>query len=104
MIAKTDTPEVFHDGAPIARIDMTAVDPEDIKVMLLYSRDGFYSNKELAPIREYSTNARDAHVQAGIPTRPIEITLPSRLSPELHIRDFGKGLTLEQITDVYFKY
>jgi hypothetical protein len=104
MIPVKDSPDVFHDGAPLRRIDMTQMDPESIKVMLEQSRDGFYSNKELAPVREYSTNARDAHIQAGIPERPIEIALPSQLSPELRVRDFGKGLTLEEITDIYFRY
>ena len=104
MIPIKDSPEVFHDGAPVRRIDMTQMDPESIRTMLEQSRDGFYSNKELAPIREYSTNARDAHIEKGIPLRPIEVTLPTQLSPELKIRDFGKGLTIDQLSDIYFKY
>ena len=99
-----DTPDVTHDGAPILHIDMSEMDKESIAFMLKQSRDDFYSNKELAPVREYSTNARDAHIQSGIPDRPIEVTLPSQLSPELRIRDFGKGLTIENLSDIYFKY
>lgn len=104
MIPVVDRPEVAHNSAPLLRIDMTKMDEDSIRTMLEQSRDGFYSNKELAPVREYSTNARDSHIEAGIPTRPIEITLPSLLSPELRIRDFGGGLNLEKISDVYFKY
>lgn len=104
MITIQDRPEVFHAEAPIERIDMTQMGPEEIRTMLEQSRDGFYSNKELAPVREYSTNARDSHVQSGIPTRPIEVTLPSQLEPELKIRDFGAGLTRAELGDVYFKY
>ena len=104
MILNTDKPEVIHSETPIRRIDMSIMDAESIAVMLEYSRDGFYSNKELAPIREYATNARDAHIEAGIPERPIEITLPNQLNPELRIRDFGKGLTINQLEDVYFRY
>ena len=37
-----------------------------------------YSDKPLAVIREYSTNALDAHRAAGN-TAPIEVTLPSTL-------------------------
>jgi hypothetical protein len=99
-----DSPEVIHSTDPILHIDMSEMDKESIAFMLKQSRDDFYSNKELAPIREYSTNARDAHIQAGIPERPIEVTLPSQLSPELRIRDFGKGLTIENLNDIYFKY
>ena len=83
---------------------MGEMDAESIAFMLSQSRDGFYSNKELAPIREYSTNAFDSHVEAGCPDRPIEITLPSQLSPELRIRDFGKGLDINSLENTYFKY
>lgn len=104
MIPVVDKPEVINSGDPILRIDMRQMDPEDIQTMLEQSRDGFYSNKELAPIREYSTNARDAHVRAGKPTLPIRVTLPTEMEPEFKVRDFGSGLSYETIADVYFKY
>src|ERR1035437_10098491 len=59
-----------------------------------------YSDPEMAVIREYSTNALDAHVEAGV-TRPIEVTLPSALSPYLKIRDYGTGLDVEDIRTIY---
>jgi hypothetical protein len=104
MIPVIDSPEVIHGNEPIRRIDMSEMDKEAIDFMLKNSRDDFYSNKELAPVREYSTNARDAHIQSGQPDRPIEVTLPSQLSPELRIRDFGNGLTIDELSDVYFRY
>jgi hypothetical protein len=104
MILNPNNPEVVHSSEPIRRIDMSQMDAESIQVMLENSRDGFYSNKILAPIREYSTNASDAHIEAGISDRPIEITLPTVMEPELKIRDFGKGLSIDQLTDIYFKY
>lgn len=67
-------------------------------------RDSLYSNKKLAPLREYSTNAQDAHVEAGYPNRPIQVTLPTQLEPELRIRDFGKGLSILEMSEIYFKY
>lgn len=36
-----------------------------------------YADKHLAVLREYSTNALDAHVEAGT-TAPIEVTCPPR--------------------------
>jgi hypothetical protein len=63
----------------------------------------FYSDRELAVVREYSTNAYDAHVEAGV-KRPIEVTLPSALSPFLKIRDFGAGLDEDDIREVYSAY
>lgn len=39
-----------------------------------------YSDPVLAVIREYSTNAFDSHVEAGV-QRPIEVSLPNAMSP-----------------------
>ena len=104
MINPIITLDVVHDEQPTRQINMGEMDAESIAFMLSQSRDGFYSNKELAPIREYSTNAMDSHVDAGIPDRPIEVTLPTQLEPELKIRDFGKGLPASELERVYFKY
>lgn len=62
-----------------------------------------YSDKELAVIREYSTNALDAHRAAGNPA-PIEITLPSVMSPVFVVKDNGTGMTVSQITENFSKY
>lgn len=62
-----------------------------------------YSDPELAIIREYSTNALDSHISAG-QTRPIEVDLPTPLSPFLTIRDFGVGLSAQDIHDTYSRY
>lgn len=67
-------------------------------------RSKLYSDKQLAIIREYSTNAFDSHVEAGIPNTPIKITLPTQLFPEFRIRDYGNGLTPEEIERIYIKY
>lgn len=67
-------------------------------------RNQLYSDKILAVLREYSTNSFDAHVEAGIPERPIEVTLPSRWETTLKIRDFGQGLSDTQIREVYAYY
>jgi hypothetical protein len=62
-----------------------------------------YSDKELAVIREYSTNARDSHVQAG-QTRPIEISTPNYLSYTFKVKDYGIGLSKDDIYQIYSKY
>lgn len=63
-------------------------------------RDKLYSNKVLAVIREYSTNAFDENP----PGQPIEVTLPTKFAPEFTVRDFGKGLTEEEIRLIYTQY
>lgn len=63
-----------------------------------------YQNKIAAIVRELSTNAADAHIMAGTENIPFEITLPSRFSQEFKIRDFGTGLSHEQILTLYVTY
>lgn len=63
-----------------------------------------YSNPVDAVIREYSTNARDAMVEAGNEDIPIEVTLPNSMSPYFKVRDYGVGLSVEDIRNIYSKY
>lgn len=63
-----------------------------------------YSDPVLACIREYSTNAWDSHVDAGNTSRPIEVTLPNRMSPYFIIRDFGIGMDADTIEEIYSQY
>jgi len=63
--------------------------------------DKLYQNKEGAVIRELSANARDAHVSAGKADVPFEITLPTWISSEFKIRDFGTGIDPEEFYDIY---
>ncbi len=62
-----------------------------------------YSDPALAVIREYSTNAFDSHIAAG-QTRPIEVELPTHLRPLFVVRDFGTGMTVDQISNQFSKY
>lgn len=55
-----------------------------------------YANPYVATLREYTSNARDAHAKVK-QTRPVEVTLPNELSPQLVIEDFGPGLTREEM-------
>ena len=60
-----------------------------------------YSNKLGAVIRELSTNALDAHIENGNPDTPFHITVPTTLDPTLTFRDFGTGLSEDQIHQIY---
>jgi hypothetical protein len=62
-----------------------------------------YSDRPYALVREYSTNALDSHVAAG-QTRPIEVELPGPLEPTLVIRDFGVGMSINDVRDIYSQY
>jgi len=55
-----------------------------------------YSDPILAVVREYLCNAFDAHTMVGKPD-PVKCTLPNALAPYWAVRDFGPGLSQEQI-------
>jgi hypothetical protein len=63
-----------------------------------------YSDPVMAVIREYSTNARDAMIEAGNGDKPIEVSLPNAMSPFFKVRDYGVGLSVEDIRNIYSKY
>ena len=63
-----------------------------------------YSDKITAVIREYSTNGVDANRMAGKGHLPVKITLPSRFEQTIRIRDFGTGLTKQEMIDIYISY
>ena len=63
-----------------------------------------YSDPTMAVIREYSTNARDAMIEAGNGDKPIEVSLPNAMSPFFKVRDYGVGLSVEDIRNIYSKY
>jgi len=63
--------------------------------------DGLYANKIRAIIRELSCNAYDSHVAAGKSDVPSEVHLPTTLEPWFAVRDFGLGLSAEQVTSIF---
>lgn len=63
--------------------------------------DGLYKNKIRIVIQEYSSNARDANIEAGSPDRPIEVQLPTSDIPKFAVRDFGPGISPDRMADVF---
>ena len=66
--------------------------------------DGLYSDKITAIIRELSCNAYDAHVAAGTLDKPFTIHLPTQFEPFFSLRDYGVGLSHEDVIQVYTTY
>lgn len=62
-----------------------------------------YNYPELAVLREWVSNAHDAHVAAGV-KRPVKVTLPSTLNPTLTVQDFGLGMTTDFVENVYLSF
>ncbi len=78
------------------------IDAEDMRYVASLLRNN-YSNPPLAVVREISANALDANKEANA-TRKVEITLPSKFNPNFCVRDFGSGLSKEDIFGLYSKY
>lgn len=65
--------------------------------------NNLYSDPIAAVVREYSTNAWDSHVMAGY-DRPIEISLPSAERLEFVVQDYGLGLNVDDLRNIYAMY
>jgi hypothetical protein len=65
---------------------------------------GLYSDKVRAIVRELSCNAHDSHVAAGKGDVPIEVKLPTYLDQSFHVKDFGTGLSHEDVIQIYTTY
>ena len=65
---------------------------------------GLYANKIRAIIRELSCNAVDSHAAAGKKDVPFDVHLPNTLEPHFAIRDYGTGLSHEQVKNIYTTY
>lgn len=79
-----------------------SIDPEDMRYISALLRNN-YSNTVLATIREVYCNAVDATIENGNSPELIVVTVPTRLNPTFSVRDFGSGLTHDQIFNLYTK-
>lgn len=67
-------------------------------------RDTLYTDKVMAVLREYSSNAWDAHRMVGKTDLPIKVTVPSGDNKFLVIRDFGPGISPDDMTCIFTQY
>lgn len=84
-------------GVQQATIDMNPT------IMHVLSRD-LYQRPIEAVVRETLTNALDAHVEAGTTHIPVDIKLPNWDDELFYIRDYGPGLSVERVNDLYLVY
>jgi len=60
-----------------------------------------YSDANMAVVRELLCNAYDSHKACGKQDVPIHVELPSYLNKNFIIRDYGLGLSKEDVIDLY---
>lgn len=99
MIPKTNTVAVT-DTLPGKETQFTIGNP----FWVMESLADLYSNKELAVVREISTNARDSQVEAGNGDKPIEVTLPTIMNPYFVVKDHGVGMSESELETIYTKF
>lgn len=73
---------------------------DDAELMNVLSK-ALYTDQQLAVVRETMCNAWDAHIDAGVTKRAIEITINQK---ELIVRDYGFGIPKAMIQPVYGTY
>src|SRR5512137_1262281 len=100
MIPVDNTQTIETAGAPKSIGKVTAT-VKNIPFLINAVTDRIYKDKPGAVVREYSTNAWDAHVAAKLPVSDIQVSMPTLKDPVLRIRDFGAGLTMENVRDIY---
>ena len=73
-------------------------------VHLMNVLSNLYSDRPMAVVREYSTNAIDSHIEAGN-TAPIEVALLDEGNGTMFIvQDRGVGMSVDDLTDTYSLY
>ena len=83
MIAEKDSIALAGNITPDESIRMTiAADAADHPMDVMTN---LYGDREMAVLREVTTNALDAHVAAGV-TRPVEVHTPTELASVLTIK------------------
>jgi hypothetical protein len=70
---------------------------------LMKTLSNMYNDPKLAVIREYFTNGLDSHVMAG-QTAPVEVSLPNSYNNMYVVQDFGVGMSVDDIKNVYSQY
>lgn len=63
-----------------------------------------YRDKIGAVVREIGTNGRDEHIKLGKPELPFSVHLPNAMEPFFSVRDYGPGISPEDMDAVYTVY
>lgn len=79
------------------------IDPEDMRYISSLLRNN-YSNTILATIRETYANAVDANKENNLSSELIEVKSPTSLDQTFSVRDYGCGLSRDQIFNLYSKF
>jgi hypothetical protein len=80
-----------------------SIDAEDMRYISSLLRNN-YSNTILATIRETYANAVDANKENNLSPERIEVKSPTSFDQTFSVRDYGSGLSRDQIFNLYSKF
>lgn len=97
-----ETPQTLSTNGEGIRVvgNFRITDATQARIMMSLS-DKIYTKKEMAVIREYSTNMLDAMTAVGKSVSDCIITLPTYTDFNLKFRDFGEGLTEDELVNIF---
>lgn len=93
---------VGNEGVSDEALEMSI--DESSSIFLMDALGKLYSQPARAALREYLANGIDAHVEAGGTLPAIEITLASKDSRLLCIRDYGNGMSEDDFDKILRRY
>ena len=96
MIIETKNKNIKAQG--IAKQKSCSIDQEDMRYIASLLRNN-YSNPLLATIREIVANALDV-----TKSKKVDLQLPTQIEPNFIVRDYGCGLSEEDMLGLYTKY
>lgn len=100
MIATQDKLDVYKSKELVARNFTIKSSAKAFEIL----SGKLYSDNISSIVRELSCNSYDSHLQAGKQQIPFLIHLPNTLEPYFSIKDYGTGLSHEDVLNVYCTY
>lgn len=100
MKLRTHNPKVSSSGIIEENAFSIVASAKAFKIL----SSSLYKNKILAIIRELACNAYDAHIDNDTSHIPVDIRLPTKLESIFKIRDYGTGLSHDDIMVLYTTY
>lgn len=95
--------EVLFEAEPSEQITME-VDRKSMAFIIARLTD-LYEDPIVATVREVISNAVDTTKRLPKNARkPIEVSVPTLLSESFRVRDYGEGMSLETIRNIYSQY
>jgi hypothetical protein len=76
----------------------------NVEKMLHLNSAKLYSYPLRTAIQEYLSNAKDAHSENNICLSKMEITAPTFNNPVINIKDYGLGMSKEDVLKVFLPY